>query len=143
MSLAHAVEEVAKQIEETNIDEMCKYSIKKCLQDYAALLRLVIKASSGEQNPITIPHEDPTIKNTVRLQEEMKRARQEETAGSSMRELVGGFAGDVPTSVPVTNKMPVGAKMLVCDQVFVLQTDHRLHYSEEETNKLRVQRKGS
>lgn len=64
--------------------------------------------------------------------ENKKKATAEESQGIRMVNLIG-CPEDEGTMIPIENRMPVGAFMVVMGRVYELQQDGHLHYHAEQT----------
>ncbi len=68
-----------------------------------------------------------------RIRQDQAEAAAREESGTKLTYLVGGdLDGDM---MPLNPSMPVGAKTLLSGQVYVLEADRKLHFSQEETIK--------
>jgi hypothetical protein len=141
MSLAEAVLEIAKDIEE----ESDRYdgSYRRALEQYAKQLRCVVKASADSKpnqvadGGFTIPY---SMKEALKLEEVqrkqlMRRGEAEEAISGGMVLCEGG--SEDGTSVPVPDSIPNEAKILLGREVYIFYSKDRVfRYSKEETDKL-------
>lgn len=137
MSLAEAVSMVAESMD-LEAQGTPAPEVAAALRRHVLNLRIAVKASAGA--PSLAPDPNPIAAMQAAARREFSgRARQEEAAGEQTVGLVGGPVGseDVPTFVQVAAAMPVGAKTVVAGSVYVLGEDRQLHYSEDETKRLK------
>lgn len=73
-------------------------------------------------------------KQQIKQVEEMAVRYEEHGGGMAVCD-GGNWDGDF---VPTDPKTPIGAKTLISGQVYVMEKDRRWHYSEEETDKMKV-----
>lgn len=140
IDLCDELEEVAQRIEKGDEDNLSQFAIRT----YIRQMRRLVKQSKEDQvNHALIASSATMIQpfNQMPSAAVIAKAEQqkvkshiaaEEGIGASMTTLEGGNShGDY---APIEG-MPVGARTIVGGQVYVLQSDGKLHYSKEDTDK--------
>lgn len=108
---------------------------------YVAQLRAALMACVDEVKPIQQSIILPGAKSLAALEtkvEQKKLERQidgEETYGERMVELCGLGNSNDGDFISVPASMPIGARTLIENKVFILAEGNELHYSAEETKK--------
>lgn len=153
MSLSEAVLVIADEMEKDADSCESAKSLYSAMKEFAKQLRLVVKASANVQ-PVHKVGVDERVflggstgykegsvlaMTPEQRHEEFKRKEMarhvnaEEDITGSMVEFVGGAAnGDM---APLDSKCPVGAKTKIGNEVYVLSSERKFVYSEEETRK--------
>ena len=134
MSLAEAVLEIVDEMEHYKITDFGSKSIYILLLGYAKQLRRAVKASSASEELIggNLKLRDTVQKDleqmTKRNEERLKQRGLEKLDENSpcLRFCEGGLADKI--AVPVDASMPVGAKTLLMNQVYVLEKDGILRH---------------
>ena len=145
MSLAECVIGVADMMERiaAEWDEVVDDKPSLHLRMFASHLRILVKSheAPGPVWPVhaTAPAMPAELQHAIMIEkakEEFRKTKQEEQEGKRVVPSVGGvLQGDY---VPIDTAMPVGAKTLIAEQVYILQADGKLHFSFEETLALPV-----
>lgn len=108
-------------------------------QDLVAQLDLILLASKDDSPQIPVIRSQPK-QEVVKVDDELAEEILGERSGIEMAELVDPEL-DHCTMSPIDPKMPVGAKTLIGNRVYVLQANRSLLYSKEETEKFQESRK--
>lgn len=117
-------------------------------KSWVSNLKTVVNMIPDEKQFINPPNNTITdlVKNTPfpKLNpptKETKALRIEDNFGEKMVLCEGGANDGV--MVPVSSKMPIGAKTFIIGEVYILQESGKLLYSKEETEKLLANRKNT
>ena len=140
MSLAEAVLTIAEEMDKESrlVREVDIYRqlLDISLKSFAQQLRIAVRASGSDAR--IIPELLPETQHALMIgeaREEFRKAKDsvagEETSATMMVEMEGGLGHD--SLVAIDASMPVGAKTLIANQVYVLQADHKLHLLREES----------
>ena len=140
MSLEKAIIAIAEQMDgeaSADMDTMMEYKFRS----FARQLRNAVEASKGDQSEVPIDARTRGFMDqaVARLKDRQLGEAKESPSGFSVAELVGG--SDEGDLIQIDPAMPVGAKMLQPDGVYVLQQDRKLHFSREDTDRFMEQRK--
>lgn len=102
---------------------------------YAKTLRLLARSCEEDQqkkSAIQARQEQKTIQKEL----EVKALREE--GGVKMVECMGGPCDNA--MIEISPNMPINARTLFADAVYILQQDNKLHFSEEETSKFHAKK---
>lgn len=108
-------------------------------QELVSQLNLILLASKDESLQIPVIRSQPK-QEVVKVDDELAKEILGEGSGIEMVELVDPEL-DHCTMSPIDPKMPIGAKTLIGNRVYILQADRTLLYSKEETEKFQESRK--
>lgn len=159
MSLSEAMTELADKMEKEKTEYLQLSPMHSYIVDnWISSIRSVIKASAGSENssspfPGYIPSnremiekakEDMRKEKVKNTPQRVKEMLQEEES-KMFAELVGGveaFTDDgTPNYHQIDSETPVGAMIVIVDQIFQYRKDGKLHHMPEETEKYRNQMK--
>ncbi len=140
MALSDAILEIAEQLE--GVGKEAQTPNNFVFFSFANQLRTAVKASEGNQLPAQQARQvplDPAYQNFMMIEKAKaelreKRAKEllrEDGMNSGMAVTIGGKSE--ATYVPIDPRMPVGAKTAIGLEVYVLEQDGKLHYSEVDT----------
>lgn len=161
MTLAEAVLELADEMEREAADlkdaEPTGYMVMT-LKGYAKQLRIAAKVATPPPAPAIVPSLSPAVQHAAAIEAARaefkgkvnqipngsldRAAALEEGFDGKLTELVGcpdDPNDGTPTMIQFPPDAPVGAKTALPSGVYVLQEDRKLHFSAEETAKVKSQ----
>lgn len=95
---------------------------------YAKQIRRVIKAGSDSKPNSVVASISPAFMqlSEAAAKEQMRSARKEELSAPNFVDCVGG--GSDGTVVDIPSDVPVGAKTVIDQEIYQLQSDGKMHY---------------
>ena len=136
MALKDAVLEIADSMSEY-VEQSSDEGTRLIVISFAQQLKIAVKAAEGQVNPIDsivlgVSNESASLQNARMVEQAREEFRKGQKSGSFQESAEARmvFAAGGPedgTMVPCDLAMPVGARCLLCDVVYELRIDGKLH----------------
>ncbi len=158
MSLKEAMLDLANDMEaDVNEEDTIPSSV---MRGYIRSIRMAVKAAPDDsvplpaQLPVMNPMQADPMQSMVhhfqqveRAKEEMRQKKEEgveREIGEHLVEVIGSPDSEdgIPETTVIDASMPVGAKTAIGGCVYIRGTDGKLHYSREDTEKIKASQKG-